>query len=166
MITKSLLAGCLCLLLGSCATSGLQEVVLSGHELHSSLGPKLLDGANHGVPRGVRDNPHSTTDADVVESIARSASQGKVGGTGIRAALYALYQGEDELGFYGLEAATTQDADRLEGILRATWAHNVGIGIARVHRGGQIFVVVWHDGVSASCWQEVNAGLAKRLRKG
>ena len=92
-----------------------------------------------------------------------AASQGQLGGDGIRAALYALYQGERELGFYGLEAATTVDADRLESILRGTWAHNASIDIARVHRGGQVFVVVWHDGVSAACWQAVNAGLAKRL---
>ena len=163
MITKSLLACWLGLLLAACTMSGLHPLVLDGHELHSSLVPKQLDGANHGVPPGVKDNPHFSTDVEVVESIARFASQGQLGGDGIRAALYALYRGERELGFYGLEAATTVDADRLESILRGTWAHNASIDIARVHRGGQVFVVVWHDGVSAACWQAVNAGLAKRL---
>lgn len=165
MITKSLLGSWLVLLLTACSMSGLRPLVLDGPELHSSLVPKQLDGANHGVPPGVRYNPHFSTDDEVVESIARCASQGQLGGHGIRAALYALYQDERELGFYGLEAASTADADRLEGILRETWAHNVSLDIARVHRGGQVLVVVWHDGVSAACWQAVNAGLAKRLAK-
>ncbi len=163
MITKSLLAGSLVLALTACTTNGLRPLVLDGHDLHPSLGPKQLDGANHGLPPGVRDNPQFSTDVDVVKSIAHYASQGRLGGDGVRAALYALYQAETELGFYGLEAATTVDADRIEGVLRAAWAHNESLGIARVHRGGPVFVVVWHDGVSPACWQAVNDGLAQRL---
>ncbi|MBI5362799.1 MAG: hypothetical protein HZA53_06440 [Planctomycetes bacterium] len=163
MITKALLGTSLGLFLAACATSGLHPLLLDGHELHVSLAPKQLDGANHGVPAGVRRNPHFSTDPEVVESIARNASQGQLGGDGISAALYALYQGESELGIYGLEAAPTVDADRLEGILRGIWAYNVGKDLARVHRGGPVFVVVWNDGVSPACWQAVNDCLVARL---
>lgn len=149
--------------LAACATSGLDPFVLDAHELHASLTAKPFDGANHGVPRGVRDNPHVSMDADVVASIARYASQGQLGGDGIRAALYALYHGESELGFYGLEATSTAAADRLDGILREIWAHNVRADRVRVHRGGRVFVVVWNDGVSRPCWQAVNDGLVERL---
>ncbi len=149
--------------LGACATSGLEPFVLDGDELHVSLGPKPLEGANHGVPPGVRDNPHFTTDAEVVASIARNASQGQLGGDGIRAALYALYDGESELGFYGLEVAPSGDADQLEGTLRGIWAGVVGLDLVRVHRGGRVFIVVWNDGVSPACWQAVNDVLVERL---
>ncbi len=149
--------------LAACATSGLDSFVLDGHELHVSLAPKQLDGANHGLPPGVRDNPHLATDAEVVESIAHYASQGQLGGDGIRAALYALYDGESELGFYALETLSPEDADRLEGMLRKIWAPNVRDNRVRVHRGGQVFVVVWNDGVSPACWRAVNDGLVERL---
>lgn len=164
MITRLLLAGWLCLLLVGCNTSGLQSLVLDGHELHSSLVLKALGGAKHGVPPGVRDNPCYSTNVDVVESVTRFQTQGQHGGEGNRAVLYALYhQGEHELGLYGLEALTPADADRFEGILRGIWAHNESIGIARVHRSGRVLVVVWHDGVSAACWQTANSVVSRRL---
>jgi hypothetical protein len=166
MMTKTLvmlLTGSLTLVLAACTTSRLRPLVVDGQELYVSLVLKQLDRADHGVPRGVRDNPHFSTDAEVVKSIARYASQGQLDGGGIRAALYALYQCEGELGFYALEAASTGDADRLEGLLRGIWSYNVTKGIARVHRGGRVLVVVWHDGVSPACWQAVNDGLVERL---
>ena len=95
---------------------------------------------------------------------ARIASQGRLGGKGVRAALYALYLGESEVGLYGLEAASPADADRLEGVLRGIWAHNESLGRARVHRKGQVLVVVWNNGVSTSCWEAVNAEVVERLR--
>ena len=150
-------------LAGCATTGGLESLVLEGHELHVSLEPKPLSGANHGVPQGVRENPHFSTDADVVEAITRNASQGQRGGDGLRAALFALYRSEKELGFYGVETESNEEADRVEGRLREIWSVNVGHDIARVHRGGRVFVVVWHDGVSPDCWQAVNDGLAERL---
>ena len=149
--------------LTGCATSALDRFVLDGHELHVSLTRKPLDGANHGLPQGVRDNPHYSTDAGVVASIARFASQGQLDGDGVRAVLYALYREQNELGFYGLEVAPTASADQLEDRLRDIWSHNVRLDRVRVHRGGPVFVVVWHDGVSPACWLGVNDGLAARL---
>jgi hypothetical protein len=70
---------------------------------------------------------------------------------------------ERELGFYALEAASRGEADRREGILRRIWAHNENLGIARVHRGGLVLLVVWNDGVSPACWQAVNDGLVELL---
>jgi hypothetical protein len=163
MMMKALLTGLLSLVFAACATSRLRPLVVDGQELYLSLVPKPLDGANHGVPRGVRDNPHFSTDAVVVNSIARAASQGQLDGDGIRAALFALYQCERELGFYALEAASTGEADRRERILRRIWAHNENLGIARVHRGGLVLLVVWNDGVSPACWQAVNDGLVELL---
>jgi hypothetical protein len=162
-MAKTFLIVSLSLVLGACTTSRLRPLVLKGQDLHLSLVPRPLDRANHGVPRGVRDNPHFSTDVEVVEAIARYASQGQLDGDGIRAALYALYQCDREVGFYALEAASTGDADRLEGSLGRIWAHNVDQGIARVHRGGQVLVVVWNDGASPACWQAVNGGLVDRL---
>lgn len=166
MMTKTILIASLCLVLGACTTSPLRPLVVDGHDLHPSLVPKPLDGANHGVPRGVRDNPHFSTDVEVVQSIARYASQGQFDGDGIRAALYALYQCDREVGFYALEAASKGDADRLEGRLREIWTYNVNEGLSRVHRGGEgerVLVVVWNDAVSLACWQAVNDGLVERL---
>ncbi len=162
---KTLLAGALGLLLTACATSELDPLVLDGHELHASLVTRQLDDASiRHVPRAVlRDNPHLSTEAAFVKAIAHSGSQGELGGEGIRAALYALYLGENELGFYGLEAKSTADANRLEGVLRGIWAHNARMDRARVHRGDKALVVVWTDGVSPTCWEAVNEGVAERL---
>lgn len=172
MMAKTFLIASLCLVLGACAASPLRPLVVDGQELYPSLVPKPLDEANHGVPRGVRDTPHFSTDVEVVQSIARYASQGQLDGDGIRAAIYALYQCDGEVGFYALEAASMEDADRLEGSLRGIWTHNVDQGITRVHRGGgggggggggRVLVVVWNDKVSPACWQAVNDGLVERL---
>lgn len=163
MSTNTLLAGPLGLLFAACATSGLDPLVLDGHELHASLVTRLLDEPQLRVPLAVRDNPQLSTDAGFVEAIARSSSQGGLGGEGIRAVLYARYAGETELGLYGLEAASTTDADRIEGALRSTWAFAGRSDLARVHRGGDVLVVVWADRVSPSCWEAVNAGVVERL---
>ena len=55
------------------------------------------------------------------------------------------------------------DADRLEGTLRGIWAYNDSLGRARVHREGKVLVVAWHNGVSPSCWEAVNAEVVERL---
>ena len=164
MSTKLLLGWSL-LLLAGCAPSALRPLVVDGHELHASLVTrKLNDASRLHVPRVVvRDIPYLSTDAEFVDGIASGASQGRLGGDGIRAALYAQYLGESEVGFYGLEAASPVDADRIEGTLRGIWAHNESLGRARVHREGKVLVVVWHGGVSPSCWEAVNAGVVERL---
>lgn len=163
--TMTFLVASLGLLLATGSTNGLSPLVLEGRELHPSLTTRKLDDhpIRH-VPRSVlRENPQHSTDAEFVRAIASSGSQGKLSGEGIRSALYALYVGEAEVGFYGLEAASAADADRLEDALREIWSHNVSIDRARVHRGGSVLVVVWTDGVSPEIWKAVNAGVAQRL---
>jgi len=96
-------------------------------------------------------NPHVSTNAAFVTAIARSGSQGKLSGEGMRSALFAIYRGNSDLGFYGLEA------------VRNIWAHNVRLGLAQVHRKGLAIVVVWTDGVSPDCWEAVNARVVERL---
>jgi len=163
MSTK-LLLGWSFLLLAGCAPSALRPLVVDGQELHASLVTrKLEDAAKLHLAPVLRDNPYLSTDAEFVETLAQIASQGRLGGEGVRAALYALYLGESEVGLYGLEAASSADADRLEGPLRGIWAHNESLGRARVHREGKVLVVVWNNGVSPSCWEAVNAGVVERL---
>lgn len=182
---KTLLAGCLGFLLAaSCAlwwhatrdsnavvvrasTSGLGSLVVDGHELHASLKTRQIDDSIRHLPPGVfpPENPHLSTDAGFVEAIARSGSQGRLGREGIRSVLYALYVGEKELGFYGLEAASAADANQREDALRKIWTKNVSLDRARIHREGLVLVVVWTDGVSPECWEAVNASVIERLNR-
>ena len=161
----TLLLGWSFLILAGCASSALDPLVADGQELHASLVTRALkDAAKLHLAPVLRDNPYLSTDAESVDVIARMASQGRLGGgEGVRAVLYALYLGESQLGLYGLEAASPADADRLEGVLRGIWAHNESLGRARVHREGKVLVVAWHDGVSLSCWEAVNARVVERL---
>lgn len=159
-----LLLGWSLILLAGCASSPLRPLVLDGPELHASLVTRPLDAAAILLLAAVlRDNPYLSTDAEFVDVLARIASQDRADGEGVRAALYALYLGETQLGIYGLEAASTADADRLEGVLRGIWAHNEGLGRTRVYREGKVLVVVWHDGVSSSCWEAATARVGERL---
>lgn len=163
MILKSLLA---CSLLATgCASSDLAPLAVDGAELHPSLVTRQLEDVPsfHVDPGVLRGNPFVSTDAEFVSAIGRSSSQGDLRGEGVRAALYALYLAEEELGLYGLEAETTADADRLEDTLRGIWAHNERLGRASVHRAGEVLVVAWHDGVSPGCWEAVNARVAELL---
>src|SRR5687767_14222023 len=144
--------------------SGLGSLVLEGHELHASLKTRQMDDSvRHVPPALIPGNPHVSTDAAFVAVIARNGSQGRLGGEGIRSALYALYREKNELGFYGLEAVSAADADRWEEALRKIWAHNGRLNRARVHRKGLVLVVVWTDGVSPECWEAVNAKVVERL---
>ena len=70
---------------------------------------------------------------------------------------------QGDLGLYGLEAASTADADRLEGLMRGIWARNASLDRARVHREGEILVVVWNYPEAPACWEAVNAVVAERL---
>jgi len=166
-MSRSLLLGWSILLLAGCEPSGLGPLVVDGPELHASLVTRSLeDAAKHQLAPVLRDNPYLSTDSAFVDVIARYASQGRLGGgKGVRVALSALYRGEGEgkVGLYGLEAVSPTDADRLEGVLRAVNAFQVRLGLARVHREGNVLVVVWHRGVSRSCWEAVNAGVVERL---
>jgi hypothetical protein len=164
-MTATLLLGSSLVLVAGCARSGLGPLVVDGRELHASLvTSKLEDAARLQLAPVLRGNPYLSTETEFVDVIARLATQGQLHrGEGIRAALYALYTGESEVGLYGLEAASTPDADRLEGALRGIWVHNESLGRARVHRRGSVLVVVWHNGVSPTCWEAVNAGVVERL---
>jgi len=153
-------------LITACSTwgSGLGSLVLEGPELHASLKTRPLDDSVRHVLRALLPgNPHVSTNAGFVAAIAHSGSQGKLGREGIGSALYAVYRDKNELGFYGLEAVSAADADRLEEALRKIWAYNVNLGRAQVHRQGLVLVVVWHDGVSPECWKAVNAKVVERL---
>jgi pimeloyl-ACP methyl ester carboxylesterase len=151
--------------LAGCPPSALSPLVVDGQELHASLATRPLEDTSrlHVAREVLRDNPYLSTDAEFVDAIARGASQGRLGGEGVRAALYALYLGESEVGLYGLEAASTAEADQLEGAVREIWAYTESLGRARVHREGDVLVVVWNAGVSPSCWEAVNAGVVERL---
>ncbi len=165
----SLLASYLTLVLAVLApdgpSDGLDALVLEGHELHPTLATRELDERplRH-VPRDViHSNPQHSTDPAFITAIARAGSQGKLESEGLRSALYALYVGEKELGFYGFETGTAADADWLEQSLRDIWSHNVSIERARIHRGGRVLIVIWHDGVSAESWDAVNQAVDGRI---
>ena len=149
------------------AEGALSSLVLEGHELHASLRTHQLDSIQQlHLPPGVvlPGNPHLSADAEFVEAISRSGSQGRLGKEGIRSALYARYAaGENELGIYALEAETDADADKRENAVRKIWAYNARRDLARVHRKDLILVIVWHTRVSPECWEAVNARLVDRL---
>jgi hypothetical protein len=159
------LVGIMSLVVAACSTRGLGPLVLEGPDLHPSLTTVPLNGdKTRHVSRSVlRTNPQHSTETEFVRAIARSGSQGNLGDEGIRSALYALYLGQSEVGFYGLEAASADDADRLEAALGKIWAHNTSIHRAQVHRRGLTLVVVWTDGVPSDVWEAVNARVAERL---
>ncbi|MHC5028624.1 MAG: hypothetical protein ACYTGR_17895 [Planctomycetota bacterium] len=181
--TKKLLAGDLGLLLAascalwSCTTrdantpvaqsspTGLEVLLVEGPELHASLTTRPMDDSVRHLPPGMipPDNPHISTDREFVAVISGSGSHGRLGPEGIRRVLYAVYVAENELGFYGLEAASTADAEEREEAVREIWAHNVSLDRARIHRAGKVVVVIWHDGVSPECWAAVNTSVAARL---
>lgn len=145
--------------------SELAPLVLEGHELHDSLVTREFNESSlrHVSFAVIGGNPYLSADAEFVEAIGSSSSQGQLDGKGVRFALYAHYRAERDLGFYGMEAASEADADRLEDALREIWAYGGRLGRARVHRGNLVLVVVWHDGVSLDCWEAVNSGIVERL---
>lgn len=163
MIQK-LLLGLSLLFFSGCASSALGPLVVDGRELHASLVTReLKDVAKLILVPVLRDNPSLSNRAEFVDVIVRMATQGRLNSGGVRAALYAVYLGESEVGVYALEAASPSDADRLEGSLREIWAYGESLGRVRVHRAGKVLVVVWHGGVSLSCWETVNAGVVERM---
>lgn len=163
MSTRLLLAWSLLFLTG-CASNPLRTLVAERPGLHPSLATRTLeDAATLELAVALKENPSLSTDPEFVDVIGRISSQGRLNGRGVRAALYALYIGESDVGIYGLEAASDADADRIEGPVRAIWAHNARIERARVHRAGRVLVVMWNNGVSSSCWEAVNAEVVKRL---
>ncbi len=143
----------------------MSSLVLEGPVLHESLLTRKIASIRD-LPTGVVSpgNPHLSSDDEFVDAVARSGSQGRLGRDGVRAALFARYStGENELGFYGLEAESEADADERERALREIWAHNGRHGRSRVHRKGLVLLVVWHDDVSPECWESVNATVVEQL---
>ena len=164
METLLVLSGFLFAASSACG-SGLDSLVLEGHALHASIVAGRLDSFRD-LPPGVvpPKNPQLSSDDGFVRAIARGSSQGRLGREGIRSALYARYAaGEKDLGIYGLEAKSDADAGQREKALREVWAYNIRLDRVRVHRKGLVLVVAWHSGVSAECWEAVNARIAERM---
>lgn len=145
--------------------SALESLVMEGYELHVSLRARSLDMVRDLPTRTVPPyNPYLASDEEFIEDIARGGSQGRLGGAGMRSALYARYAtGNDEVGCYGLEAKSAEDAEQREKAIREIWAYNASLERARVHRKNLVLIVVWHDGVSPECWDSVNMSLEERL---
>ena len=57
------------------------------------------------------------------------------------------------------------DRGAIEAVLRSTWAHNESLEVARVYRRDEVLVVVWAVSETPSCWEAVNAVVARRLRR-
>lgn len=161
-----IVATAVALLAGPSLSEGLNQLLIEGPELHASPETRsLTESPPRHVPAGlIQWNPQLSADAAFIRAIAASGSQGQLGPEGIAAALYAIYAVEKELGFYGLEASSLADADRLETALRGIWAHNASLDRAQVHRAGKALVVVWTDGVPPEVWRAVNVGVSERLR--
>lgn len=143
----------------------LGSMLFEGHELHASLRTRQLESIRD-LPTGVllSENPSWSTDDAFVEAISRGGSQGRLGGVGMRSALYARYANDkNEVGCCGLEAASDADADMRETAIREIWAHNARQHRASVYRKDRLLFVIWNDGVSEECWQSVNANVAARL---
>ena len=152
------------LLLSACGTRGLEALVLEGPDLHESLVTLDLGDLPLHVPHAVlHSNPQLSIVPDFVDAVSRSSSQGQLDSEGIRAALYAVYRGETEVGLYGLEAMSATEADRREQLIRNIWVKNVSLDRARIHRGGNTIIVVWCARLTPSCWEAVNAVIAERL---
>lgn len=162
---KAGLIAALTMLLGGCASNGLDRLALQGPELHPALSTHLLDkDTTRHIPHDVlQHNPQYSTDPEFVNAVVRSGSQGNLTASGIRSALYALYDAQNNLGLYGLEAESAADADRIEQALRSIWADNVSLERARVYREDRLLVVVWTDGVATEVWDAVNTTVAERL---
>ncbi len=145
--------------------SGLNQLLVDGPDLHSSLKTIQLENypVRHLPSDQIPGNPHHSTDPGFVNAIARSSSQGRLDATGIESVLYALYLGEDEVGIYGLETADDAEADRREKLLRDIWKKNASLDRAQVHRAGRTLIVVWTDGVSPEAWSSVNAAVEQRI---
>lgn len=150
----------------SMSGGGLASLALEGNDLHVSLRTPPLDSFRD-LPLGVtpQENPQSSGEDVFVRSIARSSSHGRLGPSGIRAALYARYAADKgEVGIYGLEMKSDPEADHREKALREIWAVNGRRDLVRIHRQGLVILVVWRSGVSSECWEAVNAGIVARIR--
>ena len=143
-----------------------KPMVLEGRELLPSLRTRQADEpvwhlrSDSVLPT----NPCVSTNAEFVERISRSSSQGQLPRDGVQSALYAAYGDEEQrVLLRGLEATSDDDASSREAALRSIWRVNMRHGNIRVHRKGKLLVVVWHQGLSPESWEAVNSSLAKRL---
>ncbi len=185
-----LITATLILFSAACLSGGLNSLALKAGEIHPLLATRSLDSQSirHISLSILQENPQHSADVEFIEAILGGSSQGRLGKNNIHladvefiesivssgshdsfgkynihSALFALYYAEKDVGFYGLEAKNTQDADRLEVVLRETWSNNVSLDRARVHRKGLILMVIWHDGVSREVWDAVNISVSKQL---
>lgn len=143
-----------------------KTMIFEGRELLPSLKTRQADEPVWHMRSGfvLPRNPYVSSDAEFVEGISRSSSQGRIPRAGVQSALYAAYGGEEKrVLLRGLEAASDHDASWREAALRSIWAVNMRFGNIRVHRKGTLLVVVWHQGLSPESWEAVNASVAKRL---
>ncbi|MCB1050640.1 MAG: hypothetical protein KDC71_08565 [Acidobacteria bacterium] len=165
MITINFLA-LSCLITGPIQIGiGLGALFEEAERIHPSLSLSPIHRfvPRHVDPKVVTQNPQLSSDPAFIEAIAHSGSQGNLSAVGIRAALYVLYRGEKDVGFYGLEAESLAEADHLESALRKIWAHNESLHRAQVHRAGLVVVVVWTDGIALEDWLSVNERVDQRL---
>ncbi len=142
----------------SCSSVELEALIIQSKDLHSSIKTKHFNRKSiRHVPFDIlQSNPQYSEDIKFINAITRSSSQGKLDGENIRSGLYALYEAGPDLGFYGLEATTSQYAEEFEEKLRKIWSHNISIRRASVYRKDAVLVVVWHDGVASDVWDAVN----------
>lgn len=143
----------------------LNSLLLQANEMHPSLETRAFtrDSIRHVSFDVLQANPQHAHNSKFIKAVARSGSQGQLNGENMLSALYALYHAQEDLGFYGFEASTTQFADQFEATLRKIWAHNVSIGRANVYRNDTVLVVIWHDGVTLDVWNAVNAKVVSVL---
>lgn len=142
-------------------------MLLKGYELHPTLitpEPRLIQDLPTGMV--LESNPHVSEDGGFIEATARGGSQGRLDGSGMRAALYARYViDESSIGIYGLEAESGAVADERERALREIWAHNVGLDRAIVRRKDlAVFVVwIWTRDPVPDYWSDVKGSVDTRL---
>ncbi|MEM9302828.1 MAG: hypothetical protein AAGE01_11985 [Pseudomonadota bacterium] len=146
----------------------LEAFIFPGPELHASVRLHPVELLRD-LPDGMHlpDNPRVSTDRAFVNATARGGSQGRLDGQGMREALYARYtDGSSEIGFYGLRAASSIDANRREAEIRAIWAHNNALDRAYVYRKDLLLMVVWlwTDDEPPESWAAVNAKVEQRMQ--
>lgn len=166
MSTKTLSCWLLSLLFSACSTHKLDSIAVQGNELHASLVTQSLAGlANFWPPPEMTGNPFLSEDPAFVEAISKRATQGAgIGDVNLHSALYAVHSSDGKvLGIYGLHAATSADADRAERKLRDTWAYGASLDAVRVHRAGDVLVVVWTRSESVADWEAINESVVARL---
>lgn len=153
----------------------LRVLDVEGSELYHALSTSDLDSPSRHLPASmvIPSNPYISKDPVFIEAIARSSLMGMTDKLnslsrsftdGIDSALYAQYEEDDTLGFYGLELTSEAEAQVRELVFRSTWAKNVSLGRAAVYRKNLTVLVIWQHGVSPMCWKAVNQRISELLK--